>query len=384
MRLRCAAGVLVLGVLGLGAPAAAASTPSLSPAPHVVFHLQDPRIDEASGLGVGVRSKGIDFVENDSGDTHRFFALDAKTGATAAVITVPHATNVDWEDLQVAPDAAGRSSVWVADTGDNDADRSEVDVYRVREPQVSPGERDVALRSDTPAVWRLRYPSGPVDAESLAVTPGGRAYIVTKNLLGISTVYALPAHPDAARVRTLSRIGTISFRIAAGGSPVGSVGSVLATSAAISRNGRLLAVRTYVYADVWRLHPRHGHDGVAAALRTAPMRIPLPTQRQGEGIAFARGRLLLDSEGVGTPVWSVPLPVALRDAATAVASSPASAAPTSTTSGTSTATPSPTRRRTANSKSHFGGASALILVVLIGAVVLLGRRARRYGDDGRG
>ena len=45
-----------------------------------------------------------------------------RTGRLRATFRVPGATNHDWEDLAVAPDAGGTPSVWLADTGDNDAD----------------------------------------------------------------------------------------------------------------------------------------------------------------------------------------------------------------------------------------------------------------------
>lgn len=44
------------------------------------FRIADARITEASGLAFGLRSPGIAYVQNDSGDTNRFFALDARTG----------------------------------------------------------------------------------------------------------------------------------------------------------------------------------------------------------------------------------------------------------------------------------------------------------------
>ena len=40
--------------------------------------------------------------------------------------------------------------------------------------------------------WRLRYAEGPTNAESLAVSPNGVAYVVTKSFLGTSIVYRLP------------------------------------------------------------------------------------------------------------------------------------------------------------------------------------------------
>ena len=106
-----------------------------------MFRFADTRIDEASGIGVGIASPGVVYVQNDSGDSARFFAVDASTGATLAVYTVPGAQNVDWEDLAVARDARGVPSVWLADIGDNDATRDEVRIYRVDEPVVDRASR---------------------------------------------------------------------------------------------------------------------------------------------------------------------------------------------------------------------------------------------------
>jgi hypothetical protein len=271
-----------------------------APAPQPLFHITDPRIDEASGIARGIASPGVVYVQNDSGDSARFFALDARTGATLATYTVPDATNVDWEDIAVARDRRGVPSVWLADIGDNDGNRSEIRVYRVDEPHVRAGTSAV---TGTPDVWRLRYPSGPTDAESLAVAPGGAGYIVTKVLLGGSTVYALPARSSAG-VQTLREVGRVQFQLT--GTPGGPnrIGQLTATGAAFSADGTVLAVRTYTDAYVWRVRA----GDVAAALRTAPARVALPAQPQGEGIAVDGNRLLIDSEGVDSVVYAVPLP----------------------------------------------------------------------------
>ena len=63
-------------------------------------------------------------------------------------------------------------------------------------------------------------------------------------------------------------------------------------------------VRTYTDAYLWRV----AGDDVAAALRRAPFRFALPLEQQGEGIAFDGDRLLVDSEGLASPVYAVPLP----------------------------------------------------------------------------
>jgi hypothetical protein len=269
---------------------------SVAPAapPHRLFRLTDPRILEASGIARGVASPDVYYVHNDSGDAPRVFAVDARTGAVRAVYRVPGAVNHDWEDIAVAPDAHGTPSLWIADIGDNDAQRPQVQLYRVDEPRVAPGRRRGPAATSRPDVWRLRYPTGPVNAESIAVSPQGRAYLVTKQLAGRSVVYSVPATPDAHRVQTVRRIGSVDPRAA--------------TGATISRDGRLLAIRTYFAAYLWRIV----HGDVAGALRVAPVVVPLPLQRQGEGICIDGTRLVVDSEGRDQPVWSVPMPAALR------------------------------------------------------------------------
>jgi hypothetical protein len=327
--------------------------------------LHDPRIDEASGIAQGIRSPGVYYVQNDSGDSARFFAVDAKTGRTRVVFTVPRAVNHDWEDLAVAPDRGGTPSVWLADIGDNTASRAEVDVYRVDEPGV-----DMSLYGRTeamgrPDVWRLRYPSGPVDAESLAVTPRGRAFVITKVASGRSTVYELPARPDANRVQTMRRIATI--RLPAHGGLVPATLQRLATGASINADGSLLVVRTYTDAYLWRIQD----DDVAAALRHRPRHIALPLQQQGEGVCFAGQSLVLDSEGRGTAIVRVPLP--------GEPTPPTSSHPTASPSAAPS--PSPSRSQAASRSGTGDRASVylvvgVVVVVLVVAVGIVGRRRR--------
>jgi hypothetical protein len=326
---------------------AAALAMVLAPAP--VFHLDDPRIDEASGIARGIASPNVVYVQNDSGDSARFFALDARTGATLATYTVPGATNVDWEDIAVARDRRGVPSVWIADIGDNGHARAEVRLYRVDEPHVQPG---VDAATSAPEVWRLRYPTGPIDAESLAVAPGGAAYVVTKALLGGSTVYAVPPRP-APGVQTLRAVGQITFRLT--GTPGGPnrVGQLTATGASISSDGSVLAVRTYTDAYLWRLD----HGDVPAAVRTDPVVVALPAQPQGEGIAVDGRRLLIDSEGAGSAVYAVPLP------RLAAARPSPSASP-------SASQPAPSARPARASGGH-GHSPPYALIGTIAAVVLV-------------
>jgi hypothetical protein len=216
-------------------------------------------------------------------------------------------------------------------------------------------------------VWQLRYPSGPVNAESLFVTPGGRAYVVTKVPSGRSVVYEVPAHPSRDRVQLLRRVGVFQVRTAA--LPVGP--QLLTTGAALSRDGSVLVIRTYLSAYVWRVH---GSD-IAAALRRRPVEVPLPLQRQGEGVCIVGDSLVLDSEGSDQPVWRVPLPAGMRvQAAPASSASPpvrASARPSAR----------PSARSSARSSSHrlvpeVVLAALALLLVAAGALRVFRRRRR--------
>jgi hypothetical protein len=352
-----AAAALVLLVLPMTPAAAAGSR---------LCVVDDPRLPEVSGIAARAGDPRFVYVQNDSGDAARFFAVDTRTGHTASVYTVPGARNVDWEDLAVGPDATGRSSVWLADIGDNQSTRSEIDVYRVPEPRRptyrGPSTTAPEVATGRPEVWRLRYPDGPHDAESIAVDPTSHyVYIATKSLSGVSEVFELPARPDPSRRELLAEVGTVTFDAHGRTGPFGGYGQFMATGAAISADGGRFVLRTYADAYVWPLH----RGDLQTALRRPPVRIRLPNQSQGEGVDVVGGALWLSSEGRDQPIISVPLPRAVRLAPTTAPSSPSSPS-----SG-----PAP-----GQGSSHSGIGWGLIAIVTAAVLAfVLGSRLRRRG-----
>jgi hypothetical protein len=328
--------------------------------PTPVFHLRDPRLDEISGIAVGIRSPGVVYVQNDSGDSARFFALDARTGDLLAEYDVPGARNVDWEDLAVTRDAAGTPSVWLADIGDNASNRTQLQLYRVDEPLVHRGVRGRRVATAAPQVLRLRYPpgSGAHDAESLAVSPAGVPYVITKSLVGRSEVFAVPDPLAYERVQTLRPVGTITFAFTGTPGPFAPLGQLTATGA--DWQGDTLVVRTYTDAYFWRIPD----EALAAALQHDPVRVALPEQPQGEGICLAGDRALIDSERVGSAVYAVPVPPAPSESQPV-----ADAAPTRTGGGS-------THRAAGSAGRIAQGTPGLLLVTLaLAAATLLGALA---------
>jgi hypothetical protein len=292
MRSRPAA-ALAAALLCLAQPASAQEVPGAE----VALRLQDPRIQESSGMALGRRHPEVLWTHNDSGDDARLFAV-GPDGRTLATLTLAGVAARDWEGMAAGRDDRGRPALFVGDIGDNNGVWPEVAVYRVGEP--------ARLRDATvPAVrYRLRYADGPHDAEALLVDPrGNRLYVATKGLAG-GGLYRAPARLATDRVNLLQRVARVP--------PV-------VTDGAFAPGGRGFVLRDYQGAFAYTAPGRR----VAA--------FPLPLQLQGESITVAAdGRsVLAGSEGPDSEVWRVPMPgsVQARVAPTTTRPPPAAAAP---------------------------------------------------------
>ncbi len=259
---------LLLGAIVVPA-AAAATTTADDDGARRVFELQDDRIFESSGLAdLG----SVMATVNDSGDTSRVFVLDPESGKTVGV-TDFHREVTDVEAL--AP--AGPRAVYVGDIGDNRSERDEVVVHRV---PVGRGERDAE-----PDSFRLAYPDGPHDAESLFADRAGRLHLITKSFRG-GTVYRAPKRLDPSGVNVLEPVGRVRGYV---------------TDAALLRGGRYLLVRSLQQATVYSMPDLEPVGSFA-----------LPWQPQGEGVSVGPdGRIRISTEGAGTPVYQVQLPAAV-------------------------------------------------------------------------
>jgi hypothetical protein len=216
------------------------------------------------------------WTHNDSGDHARVLAVTAG-GRLLADVAVSGAANLDWEDIALGPATTGGDALYVADTGDNDARRREVVVYRVPEPRVGGGRRPAATAPAARLV--LRYPDGAHDAEALLVDPHtGALILVTKSFDGDAGVY-VAGRPAAAAATVLRRRGRLSL----------GAGEAI-TGGSVSADGRTIVLRTYDRALVWTRRPR---EALARSLRRRPcaLRADLLTEGQGEAIALtADGR----------------------------------------------------------------------------------------------
>lgn len=325
--------VALLAAAAIMAPLARADEPPRLPAQKLLT-ITDPQISEASGIAASRLDPGVVFVLQDSRRGPYLYAI-GRDGSLLATFTLPGAVNVDWEALAPGVDENGDPILWIADIGDNDARRSTIRLFRINEPEQLV-DSDIGWGKIT-----LTYPDGPHDAEALLVNEAsGRMYVVTKQAFDAGT-YAVPEDAQRGGTYELTRVGDAP---------------AVVTDGAISPDGRRIVLRTYRDAVIVE-----GPGGVELA------RGRLPASPQGESLGFTAdgNALLVGSEGVNQPVWSVRMPEV--DAG----SSPAATDATGATSTQATARP----------WSGLPYAIGLAAVIVVGLVLGLLTRVRRDDRD---
>jgi hypothetical protein len=259
--------------------------------PNVV---QASEVVEISGLAAGRANPGVLWAHNDSGDTARMIAFTTD-GEPRGVYTIEGAEAIDWEDMAIAPIREEATpalfDLFLGDIGDNAAVRTEIVIYRVREPLIAAGAVDRVIASEQRVV--LRYPDGARDAETLLADPvTGDLFIVSKELItGNAGVYRASDAVLFADDGAMEKVGEIAKeRLTSAVTPPDSASALvrgvgyLPTGGDISRDGALIAIRTYASVFIWA---RDEGQSVAEALAGTPCEAPSAVEPQGEAIAFA-------------------------------------------------------------------------------------------------
>jgi hypothetical protein len=235
----------------------------------VAATITDDRIPESSGLVQSSRDPGLAYTVNDSGSGPVVYVLDLATGDVVGTATLADVELVDAEALAVGADRL----LYVADIGDNQAERRSVDLYAIQQP----GRGDVTVPA---ARHRLRYADGAHDAESLVSDAvDGSFHLITKGLFG-GDVYRL------GELRSGDDV-TVARRVEDAAMPK------LATDADVFADSAAAVVRSYGSAYIYALPQWQLVDSVK-----------LPRQRQGETVAVIDGgpRFYVGTEGLPSPL----------------------------------------------------------------------------------
>ena len=159
-----------------------ATTAGEEPTFKVSGTLTNSKIVEASGLVAG--ADGVFFVHNDG--KRDVFVIDA-AGNDVGSFKLDGSKNKDWEDITSVPDGDRRLIV-IADVGDNQHKRKDVELYFFEEP--SAGE----YATNHEAIHRLKlsYPDGPRDVESVAFDPSSESILLLSKRDLPPRLYAIP------------------------------------------------------------------------------------------------------------------------------------------------------------------------------------------------
>jgi hypothetical protein len=279
-----------------------------------------PELTENSAAAMSFSQPGVFFTINDSGNDPLLFALDT-AGMDRGVWRVQGATNVDWEAASVGPCGGSRAiipgvampaeCVYIGDTGDNAEKRTSRVIYRVPEPKA---ERPGFTGDVVAEALHYRYPDGAHDVEAMYVPPNGYIYLITKRArrdaagrLRPALVFVLPPDSWGKPGPVVAQL-VDSLPIVPGSAPLRYV-----TDAALAPDARALAVRTYAQVYTFAADPATGR--VRGAIPPAVCNIVALDVWPGEGITwFGRdNKLLLTSEGRGSPIQVVDCPMPRRD-----------------------------------------------------------------------
>ena len=172
-----------------------------------------PLLTEASGIAASRNNPGVLWTENDAGNPAVVYAIDSQ-GRLLGTYALP--ANMDNEDIGIGPGPVTNVSyLYVADFGDNLADRTSIAIHQIPEPAV------YFWQTNTPVAGRamkgartitLTYPDGAHDAEAEFVDPvTGDWFVLTKS--NTSSIYTAPkALLDVSSNIVLTFVRTLAFK----------------------------------------------------------------------------------------------------------------------------------------------------------------------------
>lgn len=245
--------------------------------------IENPELDEASGIVASKKNDGFLWSHNDSGDSNRLFLIDT-FGKGMKQFVIQGAENRDWEDIALISDSNGSAVVYIADFGDNNATHSSYAIYWFNEPNVS------SINNATiTGVQKLTFtlPDGSRDMECLLVDQKTKdVYIISKRETK-KRLYKIPAGSFTNQANVKAEfVQELNFSV-----PFSTIDKIVTayyvTAGDISPDNSEILVKNYFECYYWK---RRANETIPEALARTAKQVPYvgnPTEPQGEGIAFA-------------------------------------------------------------------------------------------------
>ncbi|SEM53006.1 hypothetical protein SAMN05216436_105100 [bacterium A37T11] len=233
--------------------------------------IQDPELNELSGITASMHNPQNYWVHNDSGDKARIFLINDSAQRIATYYLsgiIAH----DWEDIG-RRQHQGKAQLLIGDIGDNLAKRSCIQLHVLDEPLLRPLAKKPysdTIPAATISTYVLKYADGPRDAESFFYDESDQQlYILSKRDLQAG-VYSTPL-PGAPNRDTL----ILHKRT--------TIPHTFITSADLSSDGTELLVKDLLHVYYWKRKPG---ETIVHMLARPAISLPYKAEPQGEAIAF--------------------------------------------------------------------------------------------------
>lgn len=248
--------------------------------PKIVRKITSDEIKESSGIAASRCAENVFWTHNDSGDDAYLFAINGE-GEKLGTFKVANAKNNDWEDIAAFKDAQGACFLYVGDIGNNELTRSELTIYKIKEPKISAADKSSSkknpVETDNAAAIKIEYPDVRQDAETLLVHPQtGDIYVLSKSLSLPSGVYKLAADYDLTKTNTLKKIADFGVPVVPNG---------LLTGGDIAPDGKSVVLCDYFNGyEITLPKTAKNFDEI---WKETPQTIDLGVREQGEAVGYA-------------------------------------------------------------------------------------------------
>lgn len=224
------------------------------------------KIDEASGLDASIANTGKFWTHNDSAGDPEIYLIDS-VGHSIGSVVLKGIVNRDWEDIAVGTGPEkGKSYVYVAEIGDNNAVHDVKYIYRFEEPILTQGQQLIISEVDTIA---FQLADGKRDSEALMIDDEtGDLYVFSKREKQIS-LYTLPFPQRTDTFLLAKKLLTLPFTQIVAADYNTPTGEVL--------------IKNYDSVYYWK---KAETESIAELLSTKPQILPYEPEPQGEAICF--------------------------------------------------------------------------------------------------
>jgi hypothetical protein len=225
-------------------------------------------LGEISGIVCGIKNNNWVYVHEDSGNDNEIYVY-SKSGKYQGYINLFGIKNNDWEDIAIGPGPIdGESYIYVADFGDNNAVRRNINIIRFIEPDLTKLDSNFIYQVYDYAIIEFEYPDGPRDAEELMINPINKDLIIVSKREANCHVYSLPYPQNTQKKITAIFHGKLPFkRIIAGD---------------INQNGTQILLKDEGSIYLWNIE----NNPVETLFKHKPKKVNYAAEVQGEAVGW--------------------------------------------------------------------------------------------------